>query len=116
MIRALFVSSLARDRAPTAAQTFADLPGLRTDFAGLDPQADAPLSPEQLDWADRIYVFEKRHRAALAAGHARALRGRAVADLDIPGLYTFMQPELVELLRDRLGPELGAPPRARAGR
>ena len=54
MIRALFVSGLARTRGPTAAQVFGDWPGVRADFAGIEPGADARLSPEQLDWADRI--------------------------------------------------------------
>lgn len=106
MTRALFVSGLARNRAPTAAQVFGEWPGVRADFAGLDPDTDAPLSEEQIDWADRIYVFEKRQKAALTRRFARSLRGRAIVDLDLRDLYVFMQPELVQILVDRAGPDL----------
>ena len=108
MIRALFVSGLARNRAPTAAQTFAGWTGVRTDFAGLTAGTDSPLAPDQIDWAHRIYVFEKRQKAALSARFGARMRGRTIIDLDIPDLYTFMQPELMDLLRDRLGAELRA--------
>ncbi|MEC9433212.1 MAG: phosphotyrosine protein phosphatase [Pseudomonadota bacterium] len=108
MIRALFVSGLARNRAPTAAQAFEGWQGVRTDFAGLSAGTDSPLAPDQIDWAHRIYVFEKRQKAALSARFSRRLRGRAILDLDIPDLYTFMQPELVDLLTERVGPELRA--------
>lgn len=108
MIRALFVSGLARNRAATAAQTFEGWTGVRTDFAGLTAGTDSPLAPDQIDWAGRIYVFEKRQKAALNARFGARMRGRAVLDLDIPDLYTFMQPELIQLLHDRLGAELRA--------
>ena len=106
MIRVLFVSGLARNRAPTAAQVFEDWPGIRTDFAGLWDGTDHPVSAEQLDWAHRIYVFEKRQKARLTARHSRRLRGRPIVDLDIPDLYTFMQPELASLLTELVGPQL----------
>jgi predicted protein tyrosine phosphatase len=116
VIRLLFVSGLARNRAPTAAQTVESWPGVRADFAGLDPGTDSPLSPEQLDWADEILVFEKRHKAALSRAHARRIRGRPVIDLDLPDLYTFMQPELVARLTDLLGPRLRPAAQARGER
>ena len=106
MIRALFVSGLARTRGPTAAQVFGDWPGVRADFAGIEPGADARLSAEQLDWADRIYCFEPRQKTRISDLHGRHLRGRTVYTLDVPDLYTFMQPELIDLLVNRVGPDL----------
>lgn len=101
MIRALFICDDNRDRSPTADQVFSDWPGVFTESAAV-----AEVNAELLDWADLILVMEKRQRAALMRGWSRALRGKQVVPLDIPDRYTFMQPELVEILLDKAGPFL----------
>lgn len=99
----LLVCSQNRLRSPTAEQVFARWPGIETDSAGLGADADVPLSPEQLDWAEIVFVMEKKHRARLSTGFKRHLNGKRVICLDIPDEYTFMQSELVTLLEARAG-------------
>ncbi|MBV8249598.1 MAG: low molecular weight protein tyrosine phosphatase family protein [Comamonas sp.] len=106
MQRVLFICSRNRLRSPTAEQVFAAVPGVETDSAGLAPDADCPLSPEQIEWADLICVMEKRHRAQLARRFKRYLSGKKVVCLDIQDDYQFMQPELVSLLQKRVQPHL----------
>jgi len=103
MKRALFICSRNRLRSPTAEQVFAAWPGVETDSAGLADDAEVPLEPEQLAWADIVFVMEKRHRARLAARFSRHLQGKQVICLDIPDDYSFMQPELVQLLIAKAG-------------
>ncbi|ACD21419.1 low molecular weight protein tyrosine phosphatase family protein [Paraburkholderia phytofirmans] len=103
MIRALFVCSKNRLRSPTAEQVFAGWPGVETDSAGLGADADLPLSPEQVRWADIVFVMEKAHRARLSAKFRACLNGKKVVCLDIPDDYAFMQPELVALLELKAG-------------
>jgi predicted protein tyrosine phosphatase len=103
MKRALFICSRNRLRSPTAEQVFAAWPGVDTDSAGLADDAIVPLEPEQLAWANVIFVMEKRHRTKLAARFARHLQGKQVICLDIPDNYGFMQPELVQLLEAKAG-------------
>jgi predicted protein tyrosine phosphatase len=106
----LFVCSRNRLRSPTAEQVFADWPGIATASAGVSRDADNPLTPELVEWADTIFVMERAHRAKLAAKFARALGARRVVCLDIPDDYDYMAPALVELLRARVPRHLRAIP------
>lgn len=63
----------------------------------------SPLSPEQLAWAEIIFVMEKVHKARLSSRFKRHLNGKRVVCLDIPDEYAFMQPELVRLLEAKAG-------------
>lgn len=106
MIRALFICGRARARSPTAAQVFSAWDGVSTDFGGISDDADDVLSADQLDWATAIFVMEQRHARRLNDRFAHALRGKGVVNLSIRDKYTFMQPELVELLIETAGPHL----------
>lgn len=103
MRNALFICSANRLRSPTAAEVFAAWPNVETDSAGLNHDADVPLSPEQLDWADVIFVMEKAHRTRLGERFRRYLNGKRVICLDIPDNYTFMDPALITLLEKKAG-------------
>jgi predicted protein tyrosine phosphatase len=98
-VRALFVCSQNRLRSPTAEQTFANTPGLEVDSAGLNHDAETPLSAEQVSWADVIFVMEKAHRNKLAKKFKPQLNGKRVICLNIPDDYDFMDPTLVRLLK-----------------
>ena len=105
MRRVLFICSRNRLRSPTAESMFA-APDIETDSAGLAPDADCVLSAEQIEWADLIFVMEKQHRAKLRQRFAASLRGKKVVCLDVPDRFQFMQPELVTLLQQKVGPHL----------
>jgi predicted protein tyrosine phosphatase len=107
MRKVLFVCSRNRLRSPTAERIFADWPGVETDSAGLAPDAETVVTPEQIEWADVILVMEKSHRAKLAQRFKSHLNGKKVACLDIPDDYEFMQPELIALLRQKVASHLG---------
>jgi predicted protein tyrosine phosphatase len=102
-MRALFICSKNRLRSPTAEQVFATWPNVETDSAGLSADADVALSPEQVRWADIVFVMEKAHRARLSAKFRACLNGKKVICLDIPDDYAFMQPELIALLEQKAG-------------
>lgn len=102
----LFICSQNRLRSPTAEQVFADWPGIETTSAGLKPDADVPVSPELLQWADLIVVMERAHRSRLASRFQRWLGGKRIVCLDIPDDYAFMAPALVELLERKVAPFL----------
>ncbi len=61
------------------------------------------LSPEQIEWADIIFVMEKAHKNKLSARFKTHLNGKRVVCLDIPDEYEFMQPELIKMLEMRVG-------------
>ncbi|QRY76884.1 low molecular weight protein tyrosine phosphatase family protein [Pseudomonas sp. PDNC002] len=106
MRRALFICSRNRLRSPTAETVFASWPEVETDSAGLAPDAEVPLGAEQLEWADLIFVMERRQRQALLRRFPVAMRGKRLVCLDIPDDYSYLQPELVQLLERKAGPFL----------
>lgn len=103
MPRALFICSRNRLRSPTAQQLFAAWPGVESDSAGLATDAEVPLSAEQVQWAELIFVMERVHQRRLQQRFASWLKGKRVICLGIPDDYEYMQPELVELLERKVG-------------
>jgi predicted protein tyrosine phosphatase len=76
------------------------------DSAGLAPDAECPLSADQVEWAEIIFVMERTHRTKLTQRFKRSLNGKKVICLDIPDNYEFMQQELVALLERKVPPHL----------
>ena len=106
MRRVLFICSRARQRSPTAERVFGGRPNVETASAGLAPDADEPLTPDHLEWADMIFVMEKVHRARLNRRFKPWLKTTRVICLDIADDYDFMDPALVALLEARVGSHL----------
>ncbi|MGF1620527.1 MAG: phosphotyrosine protein phosphatase [Rhodomicrobiaceae bacterium] len=104
MMRALFISGRSRARGPTAAQIVAQWKNVRADCAGIASDADDQLSLEQLDWADIIFVMEPRQKTVVTSKFPDSLRGKRMINLDVGDLYSFMEPELVEILTRKLKP------------
>jgi predicted protein tyrosine phosphatase len=99
--RVLFVCSQNKLRSPTAESVFADHQEVDVDSAGLNHDAVVPLSPEQIQWADLIFVMEKSHRQKLTKRFRKYLAGKRVVVLDIPDKYDYMDPALVGLIKRR---------------
>jgi predicted protein tyrosine phosphatase len=102
MLNVLFVCSQNKLRSPTAEQVFADWPGVATASAGINHDAQMPVSPELLEWAGLILVMEPRHRNKLSSKFKPYLRDKRVVCLNIPDDFEFMAPELIELLHRRV--------------
>jgi len=98
----LFVCGRGRRRSPTAEQIFAGRPDLETASAGIGSDADNPLTPELVDWADVIFVMEKVQRTKLQKRFRENLKSKRVVCLDVPDLYDFMEPALVQLLEAKV--------------
>jgi predicted protein tyrosine phosphatase len=102
MLNILFICAKNRLRSPTAEHLFADRPGVRTASAGVNHDADEPVSAEWLEWAELIVVMEATHRRKLVARHAASLKAKRVVCLDIPDHFDYMAPALVALLEQRM--------------
>jgi predicted protein tyrosine phosphatase len=103
MKKLLFVCSQNRLRSPTAEQVFSRHDDVETASAGLNHDAEVPLSAELVEWADLIFVMEKTHRNKLRSKFKRHLRDhQRVICLDIPDDYDYMEPALVQLLNSKI--------------
>ena len=102
MKRILFICSQNRLRSPTAEQVFSSRPGLEVASAGLNNDAESPVTPELLEWADLVFVMEKAHRNKLSKKFRANLSGKRVICLDIPDEFEFMDPILVKLLNAKV--------------
>jgi predicted protein tyrosine phosphatase len=98
----LFICSQNRLRSPTAEQVFASWPGIETSSAGLNHDAENPVTPELLQWADLIFVMERTHRSKLSSKFKAHLGNARVVCLEIPDEYEFMDPDLVRLLKAKV--------------
>jgi predicted protein tyrosine phosphatase len=105
MTHLLFICSQNKLRSPTAEAVFAGVAGVDVDSAGTNHDAVVPLSPEQVEWADVIFVMEKAHREKLTRKFKRYLKHQRVIVLGIPDNYGYMDPDLVELLKVKVGVE-----------
>ena len=107
MTRVLFVCSQNRLRSPTAEHVFAGRDGLDVTSAGLNHDAEEPLTPELVAWADVIFVMERAHERRLRQRFGRHLRDQRVVCVGIPDDYAFLDPRLVAILEDRVPRHLG---------
>lgn len=98
----LFVCSQNRLRSPTAEHIFADVPGIVTASAGTNNDAECPLSDELIEWADRVFVMERQHRAKVQQKHRQALKDKRLIVLNVPDDFEFMDPDLIRLLRAKM--------------
>ncbi|MEH2069514.1 MAG: low molecular weight protein tyrosine phosphatase family protein [Nostoc sp.] len=106
MKKLLFICSRNRLRSPTAEAVFSEYQGFETDSAGLDRYTEVPVSTEALAWADIIFVMEKSHKNKLSKNFQRCLRDKKIICLDIPDEYEYMEPALIELLKQKVLPLL----------
>lgn len=102
----LFLCARNRLRSPTAEQIFSDLPRSEVSSAGVNSDADNPVTGEMIEEADLIFVMERTHRRKLQQRFQRHLRGARIICLDIPDDYAYMDARLITLLRRKVTPHL----------
>lgn len=105
----LFICSQNKLRSPTAEELYSKAPGLEVTSAGLNNDAEVPVTPELLEWADRIFVMEKAHRTRLSKKFKPHLQGKRITCLNIPDEYDYMDPMLLMILEQKLTPMIGRP-------
>ena len=104
MTRVLFVCSQNKLRSPTAEQVFSNRQGFEVASAGTDKNAETPISSEDIEWADVIFVMERVHRDRITKNFRAHLKDKRIVVLDIPDDFDFMDPALVRLLEAKVGP------------
>ena len=102
MKRILFVCSQNKFRSPTAESIFSNIPGFEVSSAGINKDAVNPLTPEEIEWAEYIFVMEKFQRNKIQKKFKEYLNRKKIICLDIPDEYEFMDPALIKILMIKL--------------
>ncbi len=101
--RILFVCTGNVDRSRTAEDLVLRSGGYEVRSAGTWAGAVRNLSMEDIEWADRIFAMEDRHRATILRMVPAAQE--KITILGVPDIYRRHDPKLVELLERRLREE-----------
>lgn len=107
MTHVLFICSRNQWRSPTAETLWRKHPGLSVRSAGTSPRARRTVSAGDIQWADVVFVMERKHKSRLLADFARLLSHKPLHVLDIPDEYQYMDAELVQMLEQSVAAFLG---------
>jgi predicted protein tyrosine phosphatase len=98
----LFVCSRNKRRSLTAETIFKSEPVGNVRSAGTEESARIKVTAGQLGWADVIVVMEKRHKERWRQKCPEELAAKRCVCLFISDDYEFMDPALIELLREKM--------------
>ncbi len=96
--KVLFICSQNKLRSPTAEQVFSSYPELEVLSAGTNNDAEVPVSPELILWAEKILVMEQTHRNKIRKKFGKILKEQKIICLGIPDEFEYMDPELIKIL------------------
>ncbi|GGD71032.1 protein-tyrosine-phosphatase [Emticicia aquatilis] len=102
----LFVCSRNQWRSPTAEEIFKNNQEHQAKSAGTEPSARIKITEKLINWADIIFVMEKKHKERIKQRFATVVDEKELIVLDIPDEYQFMDEELVDLIKLSVSPYL----------
>lgn len=100
MANILFVCSKNQWRSPTAEGLFKNNQKHTARSAGTSSKARIKVNQKLIDWADVIFVMERKHKDLLKKSYVTSLQKITV--LNIEDNYQFGDPELIEILKSQL--------------
>ena len=107
-INVLFVCSMNRWRSPTAENVYAKDDQVNTRSRGTSKKAVRSICAGDLKWANVIFVMETKHRQQVKSRFPGEVKFTELHVLHIPDEYQFMDPELIQEIRDSVDPVLAA--------
>ncbi len=102
----LFICSRNKWRSRTAETIFKNNQCHEFKSAGTENDARIKVNEKLINWADMIFVMEKRHKQRLQDKFGPLLNGRTIILLDIEDNYQYMDEELIETLKASVTPYL----------
>ena len=100
--RVLFICRLNRYRSATAERIFCKRKDLDVRSAGTAEDALVRVNARMLDWAEVIFVMDPLQMEALRRMFPSHPALERVICLEIEDVYSFLQPQLVQLLEQRI--------------
>jgi len=97
-MKLLFICNQNENRSKTAENLFKDK--FETKSAGLYNKK--PVSIWDISWADTVIVMEEGQREEIAKRFPKEYMKKRILNLDIPDIFRFNQPELVNMLKAKV--------------
>lgn len=97
-MKVLFICNQNQNRSKTAEHLFKE--EFETKSAGL--YNEKPVTEKQLSWANLVVVMEDSQRSELSKRFPKQYLQKQIISLDIPDIYSFNQPKLVESLKSKV--------------
>ena len=97
-MKILFICNQNENRSKTAEELFKDR--FETKSAGLFNEK--PVTARQLSWAEVIVVMEDFQREEIAKRFPKQYMQKRILSLNVPDIYHYNQPELVNLLKSKI--------------
>ena len=89
----LFICTQTLLKSPTAEKFFSKDPCIDARSAGLNKEAAVLLNTELLEWADIVFVMEKKQRDIIQKRFKDIYKRKRIVCLGIPDEYDFMSSE-----------------------
>jgi predicted protein tyrosine phosphatase len=102
MKKVLFICSKHELRSPTAETIFKNSEDMDVRSAGLDVNAHARVSDDDIAWADYIFVMEKQHEYKLRNRFSGKIKNKKIFNLNIEDKYQYMDAELIKILKRKV--------------
>ena len=99
LMRILFVCSRNRWRSPTAEEIYRGRIGFEVRSAGTEPSARVRVTLDDIRWAQKIFVMERKHKERIVERFSRELGRKEIIVLDIEDEYQFMDEELIDMIK-----------------
>jgi|SRR3989344_6614575 len=97
-MKILFICNQNKNRSKTAEKIFKGK--FETRSAGLFN--DKPVTEKLIAWADLIIVMEEANRDEIAERFPRQYMLKHIISLNIPDIYHYDQPELIDILKTKM--------------
>jgi predicted protein tyrosine phosphatase len=107
-LKVLFVCGRNKRRSPTAEKIFHADPRMTVRAAGTGETSKRRLTEADLRWADVVFVMQRKYAKQINVRFGRLDIDTPVRSLEITDDYTYMDPELVSLLRTAVDHEFEA--------
>lgn len=105
-VNILFICSRNNWRSRTAETIFKNNQKHNVKSAGTESEARIKVTEKLINWADLIFVMEKRHKERLRDKFESLIDDKEIVTLDIKDVYKYMDTELIEILETSVSPYL----------
>jgi predicted protein tyrosine phosphatase len=98
----LFICSKNQWRSPTAEALFKNHALHRARSAGTSSKARIKVNERTIEWADVIFVMERKHKTILQERFPLAVKNKLLISMNIKDDYQFMDEQLVDIIKKAL--------------